>query len=65
MPISCFILSEMLGNSKYDAKELEYEKQTILRELQETQKDQFETTIEFSHKAVIISSKRKDWNSGL
>ncbi len=43
------ILSDMLTNSLYTKSSLENERETIFRELVETQKEAFETLIEISH----------------
>lgn len=43
------ILSDMLTNSLYSTNSLENERDTIFRELVETQKETFETLIEISH----------------
>jgi hypothetical protein len=42
----------MLTNSLYSAQAVERERDTIYRELMETRKMQFETTIEVSHRGV-------------
>ena len=44
----------MLTNSKYAKSDVENERRTIHRELFETRKMQFETTIEVSHRGVKI-----------
>jgi len=43
------ILGDMLANSNYDKNQIEAERETIYREVIETQKDQMETTIEAAH----------------
>ena len=48
------ILADMLTNSKYAKSDVENERRTIHRELFETRKMQFETTIEVSHRGVKI-----------
>lgn len=48
------ILGDILCNSQYTNEAVESERDTIHRELQETQKEQMETTIEISHRGVIV-----------
>ena len=42
----------MLGNSIYRQNAVESERDTIYRELIETQKEMFESTVEIAHAAV-------------
>lgn len=53
-PKACDILGDMLTNSLYSNRDIELERDTIYRELYETRKMQFETTIEISHRGVLV-----------
>ncbi len=46
------ILGDILGNSIYSQEAVDNERDTIHRELLETQKEMFETTVELSHRGV-------------
>ena len=49
------IIGDMLINSVYNKNQIESERETILRECEETSKDQMEQTIESSHYNVKIT----------